>query len=100
MNATAASAAGRSIDGPAAAAAGGSRSAAAPPNVVGSSGGFALPAVTLDMLVRAVHGGAAAAARLATPEGCAAAAQLVAGAGARLRARLTNELERRTVSNS
>jgi muramoyltetrapeptide carboxypeptidase LdcA involved in peptidoglycan recycling len=29
-------------------------------------------------LVRAVHGGAAAAARLATPEGCGAAAQLVA----------------------
>ena len=63
-----ASATGRSIDG----------SAPPPLNVVGSSGGFALPAVTLDMLVRAVHGGAAAAARLATPEGCAAAAQLVA----------------------
>ena len=44
---------------------------------VGSSGGFALHGVTLDAFVRAVHGGATAAARLATPEGCAAAAQLV-----------------------
>ena len=44
---------------------------------VGSSGGFALHGVTLDAFVRAVHGGATAAARLATPEGGAAAAQLV-----------------------
>ena len=42
------------------------------------SGDDALRHTTLDALVRAAHGGASAAARLETPEGCLSAAALVA----------------------
>lgn len=42
------------------------------------SGAHGYPPVTLDLLVRSVHGGAAAAARLSTSDGCLSAARLVA----------------------
>ena len=42
------------------------------------SGAQGYPPVTLDLLVRSVHGGAAAAARLSTSDGCLSAARLVA----------------------